>query len=350
MFHHENLTDAPYIVIAYYYFIDIPNPDEEVAIHKEFLQHCDVTCRVYISHDGINAQMSFSKNDAKLYMEWLHSRPGFGSVQFKLQGSTQQVFARVTVKNKPLVAFGRDISLEERGQHVSPAEWKKMLENEKDAILIDVRNTYEWKVGHFEGAEPVPYDSFREFQQYAVDLKKRLENTPQKKVMMYCTGGIRCEYFSALLKQEGINDVYQLDGGVINYGEKEGAAKWQGSLFVFDDRLTVPVGEGSSEVIGTCKRCGVQSDRFYNCANMDCNELFLSCEACLEEFSGCCQESCLEAPRLRPFQYAHTPFRRWYNYAKTKKELLALNIKGSKYNVDDASKTESVLRDEQEAL
>ncbi len=327
MFHHENIADAPYIAIAYYHLVPIENPAEEVLTMKKAVEQHDVTCRVYISKDGINAQMCFSRVDAQKFTDWITSREYYKGVQLKLQGATRQIFPRVTIKHKPLVAFGREVSLSDRGRHLSPSAWKKMVEEEPDTILIDVRNMYEWEVGHFKGSEPVPYDSFREFQIYAQDLKKRLDVEP-KKVMMYCTGGIRCEYFSALLKSEGVEEVYQLDGGVINYGEKEGAKGWDGALFVFDDRLTIPVGEGSDQIIGSCSNCKEKIDRFYNCANMDCNKLFLSCEGCLEKYSGCCQEVCCSAPRLRPFQFVHAPFRRWYNYAKTKQELLELNLNG----------------------
>lgn len=326
MFHHPDPHTAPYLVLAFYHFANISDPDLEVRQHKDFLATCDVTCRVYISSEGVNAQMCFARADAEKYMKWLSSRPGFQDVYFKIQGSIRQVFARVTVKKKELVSFGCNVDLKKSGYHASPEEWDEMLANEENKIVVDIRNEYEWEVGHFEGAEPVTCQNFREFQEYAEELKKRLEKHPAK-VMMYCTGGIRCEYFSALLKEKGIDEIYQLDGGVINYGEKQGSSKWKGSLFVFDDRLTVPVGEGSPEVIGKCHHCGAKTDNFYNCANMDCNELFLCCESCLEKFSGCCKEECMNAPRLRPFQYAHTPFRRWYNYANTKEELAHLNPK-----------------------
>ncbi len=344
MFHYENLDDAPYIVIAYYHFASIEDPNKEVVDLKNFLSTCDVTCRVYVSNEGVNAQMSFLRQDAARYMQWLQSRPLFENVVFKLQGATQHVFSKVIVKNRSLVSFGPGVSLEDRGTHVSPTEWKKMLQEEKEILLLDIRNMYEWEVGHFKGAEPVPYSTFREFHKYAEEVKERLQDEP-KKVLMYCTGGIRCEYFSALLKQQGIKDVYQLDGGVINYGEKEGSDEWDGSLFVFDDRLTVPVGEGSKEVIGKCLHCGVKIDRFYNCANMDCNELFLSCEECIEEHVGCCKKECITAPRLRPFQFVHTPFRKWYNYAKTKKDLKNLNaLSMDNLNVAQKSKNkEEVL-------
>jgi UPF0176 protein len=130
--------------------------------------------------------------------------------------------------------------------------------------------------------------------------------------MMYCTGGIRCEVYSALLKDIGFEHVYQLQGGIIKYGLNQGSDRWQGKLFVFDDRLTVPISNEEAPVIGKCHHCDTASESYYNCANMDCNVLYLSCKKCLEEYKGCCCSECKEAPRLRAFQQLnpHKPFRR----------------------------------------
>ncbi len=131
--------------------------------------------------------------------------------------------------------------------------------------------------------------------------------------MMYCTGGIRCELFSALLKKQGFENVYQLDGGIINYGLTEGAEHWQGKLFVFDDRMAVPISEEQEcEVISRCHHCQALSDIYYNCSNMDCNALFLCCSECAERYAGCCCGACQTAPRLRAYEKGERPkpFRR----------------------------------------
>lgn len=139
--------------------------------------------------------------------------------------------------------------------------------------------------------------------------------------MMYCTGGIRCELFSAILKADGFEKIYQLDGGVINYGHKQGSDHWKGKLFVFDDRMVAPISEEQAPIVGTCHHCEVDNEAYYNCANMDCNELFLCCQECLKKFAGCCQESCMNAERVRPYHHqdAHKPFRKWYTYFNEKK-------------------------------
>ncbi len=307
-----------YKALAFYLFAPLANPKEEVLRHKAFCEKRDILGRTYISEQGINGQMSGEEHDAEAYMKWMHEHPVFKDVVFKVQDCNEQIFPKLTIKyRKQLVALDAQPDLSLRGEHLSPKRWKEMLDQDKNHILLDVRNEYEWKVGRFEGAEVPPCDTFREFQDYADELKKRVD--PQKTpVMMYCTGGIRCEIYSAFLKEKGFETVYQLEGGVINYGQKAGCDHWLGKLFVFDDRLTIPISEEEAPSIGKCHLCGNPSEAYYNCANMDCNELFLCCPQCLEKFAGCCQEACKSAPRVRPHheQNAHKPFRKWYNYFK----------------------------------
>ncbi|MBS4167598.1 hypothetical protein PARA125_000223 [Parachlamydia sp. AcF125] len=306
----------PYYVLAYYHFTPLENPREEVLSHQKFFQDRDVSSRIYLSEQGINGQMSASEKDAEAYMNWLHAKPHFATVEFKLHTHHEHVFPRKSVKyRKNLVAYDKAVNLALQGEHVSPRKWREMLENPERKILIDVRNDYEWKVGHFENAELPPCETFREFENYSDRLKEQVD--PQKTpVMMYCTGGIRCELYSSILKEKGFEKVYQLHGGVINYGLQEGSSHWKGKLFVFDDRMTVPISEEEAEVIGKCHHCGTAADSYYNCANMDCNHLFICCADCLHQLAGCCKEPCKNAPRVRPYhhQNPHKPFRKWHHY------------------------------------
>jgi UPF0176 protein len=314
---------SPYLVLAYYHFTTLENPLEEVAKHKAFFKERDVTSRIYISESGINGQMSAATVDAHAYMEWMHSRPEFKDIHFKLHEHHEQAFPKCTVKyRKQLVAIDEVVDLDKAGDHVSPKEWKEMLEKDDGHILIDVRNDYEWKVGHFEGADLPPCETFREFNQYAEDLKNKVD-TEKTPVMMYCTGGIRCELYSSILKEKGFDKVYQLNGGIINYGLEEGNTHWLGKLFVFDDRLTIPISKDEHKLISHCHHCETKSASYYNCANIDCNTLFLCCPECLKKHVGCCQESCMTAERVRPHQEAdkHKPFRKRHNYPTTKQKL-----------------------------
>lgn len=314
-------TELPYQVLAYYLITKIESPHEEVQRHKDFFADRDVASRIYISEEGINGQMSASRQAAKEYMEWMHSRSPFQNIHFKLSDWHEQAFPRKTVKyRKNLVAYDERVDFSKGGKHVEPSEWREMLESGAPYHLIDVRNDYEWELGRFEGADLPECATFREFEHYAEELKKVKDpkNTP---VMMYCTGGIRCELFSSVLIEKGFEKVYQLNGGVINYGMKEGSAHWLGKLFVFDDRLSVPISEEEAPVIGKCHLCAEPTESYFNCANMDCNHLFLSCPACIESLAGCCKEECKSSDRVRPYHQKnpHKPFRRKYWYQEIEK-------------------------------
>ncbi len=305
-----------YHVLAFYIFTPIEEPAFEVFKHKEFFLNRDLKGRIYISHEGINGQMSGSPEAAAEYMAWLKEDERFKSVEFKIHTWHEHCFPRATIKVRPqLVALDQKVDMSKGGIHLSPEEWKKMLDaRDENTIVVDVRNDYEWDLGHFEGAELPELEKFRQFPDYARQLKEARD--PSKtKVMMYCTGGIRCELYSALMKEEGFNEVYQLQGGIIKYGLEEGSKHWKGKLFVFDDRLSVPITDKEpAEVISQCLHCKTATDLYFNCANTDCNELFISCNACAEKTQGCCCTDCMRAPRVRPFvkQDRPKPFRRMH--------------------------------------
>jgi UPF0176 protein len=308
--------ELKYLVLAYYQFTAIEAAHDEVLAHKKFIADLDMTGRIYISEEGINGQSCILATEADTYMDWVRSRPHFEGIKFKLSPYHEQAFPRMTVKyREQIVALDCKVDLDNQGVHVSPEDWSKMLESDEDYLLIDVRNDYEWKLGRFEGAELPPCRTFREFADYT-DRLKESGAAEGKKVMMYCTGGIRCEPYSALLKEKGFESVYQLDGGIINYGIQHGSKHWLGKLFVFDDRLSVPISEEETPVIAKCHSCGVDCEDYFNCANTECNVLFLSCRGCLEPVKGCCSKSCAEAPRVRPYQQQnpHKPFRRLHHY------------------------------------
>lgn len=300
-----------YYALAYYIFTPIENPYREVKNHKRFFKDRDVTGRIYISEEGINGQMSGAQEDAEAYMIWL--REFFPEVKFKIHTTDENIFPRMTVKTrKQLVALDEPVDMSKGGEHVSPKRWREMLESDEEYLLLDVRNDYEWEIGHFEGSTLPPLKKFRDFPRYADELKNT-KDPKTTKVMMCCTGGIRCELYSALLKERGFESVYQLDGGIIAYGQQEGRAHWKGKLFVFDDRLAVSI-DGSDDVepIAHCTHCKTPADTHYNCANMDCNNLFICCEACIEKTKGCCCTTCEAAQRVRPFDKSrkNKPFRK----------------------------------------
>ena len=273
---------------------------------KRFLESLDAMGRIYINEGGVNAQMSLLAAEVEGFYEWILK--DYPKTEVKVHRYPEHAFPKMTVKyREQLAAMDREFDLSQGGEHVSSERWAQMIEErDEDTVILDVRNDYEWDVGHFEGAERPDLKTFREFPKLAEALAKA-RDLKKTKVMMYCTGGIRCELYSCLMKEEGFENVYQLDGGIIKYGLEKGNKHWKGNLFVFDDRLVVPIAEERNEVISQCYQCQKKVDTYYNCANMDCNALFISCLECAEKMKGCCSSQCIEAPRCRPFEVTENP-------------------------------------------
>ena len=302
-----------YLVLAFYLIKPLDDPHRIVKEFKTFFDAHDVKGRIYVNEEGINAQMSIAETDANAFFDWLLKDERFREIDVKVHKHHEHAFPKKTVKyREQLVALDQKVDFSQGGKHASAEEWKKMLdEQDENTLVLDVRNDYEWEVGHFEGAEKPEFKTFREFPDSVKRLKEKYD--PKKtRVLMYCTGGIRCELYSCLMKEEGFDEVYQLDGGVIKYGQEVGNDHWKGNLFVFDDRLVVPIADEANETIGECTHCQTKIDSCYNCANMDCNALFLCCIECCKKFLGCCSSTCMEAPRRRDAtpQERPKPFRK----------------------------------------
>ncbi len=315
--------NMPYEMLAFYRFTPIKNPRNVIKEFKDFFESLKMgpaKGRVYISEEGINGQMSVHAEDLSAAKRYLSSIIGLCDMPIKTQSYSTHGFEKLIIKyRKYLVGIKAPVNLTLKGEYLSPKEWKKTLEDENDILIVDGRNDYEWEVGHFKGAEKPPCKTFRDFPGYIQKIKK--EHGTDKKVLMSCTGGIRCELLSSMMKEEGFDNVYQLEGGVINYGNTMGSDQWKGRLFVFDDRMATPLKKGENpEPISACHTCDTLSDTHYNCANMDCNKLFLACPSCIEKRQGCCSEGCRSAPRLRKFnaKAGNLPFRKWYKYFEDK--------------------------------
>jgi UPF0176 protein len=300
-----------YFILAYYSISEIENVEKELEEEQKFFKNKDILGRIYVSEMGVNGQISCHKDYFDQTKNYLYEK--FPDINLKIDPSIEHVFCKMTIKyRKQLVALDRVIDLKNTAEHVSPEIWEKMLDEiDDDTVLIDVRNDYEWKIGHFKKAELIACNTFREFPNYLKELKAK-RDPKNTKIMMYCTGGIRCEFFSPLLKEEGFEKIYQLDGGIINYGHKVGSKHWKGKVFVFDDRLATPICDDNLEEISNCNYCQKVCSSYYNCANMDCNELFLSCKECAVINLGCCSKHCLEKGRNRKLDHSKPvkPFRK----------------------------------------
>lgn len=303
-----------YEVILYYNFTKINNPENFCEQHKQFMKDLGIKGRVYIGHEGINGTLGGSPEIVEQYKDYLRSLEGFEDTEFKTDKDDTVPFAKLICKvRKEIVAIHEDgLDLKHGGRYLSPSEWREYMESGEDYVMIDVRNNYESKVGHFEGALTPDVENFYDFPQWLneADIPK------DKKVLMYCTGGIRCEKFSVLMKQKGWDDVNQLHGGILKYAKEEDGKYYKGKCFVFDDRLVVPVNKGDLQPIAECEITGKPADSYINCANMVCNKLFVCSEEGAKIMEGCCSVECKESEYKRPFDAdnAFRPFRKWYNY------------------------------------
>jgi UPF0176 protein len=256
--------------------------------------------RIYLSNEGVNAQLSVPTEKFELFRFWIDNFEPFSQVPFKIaiEDDGKSFFKLVIKVRKKIVADGLDdhtFDVTNVGTHLTAEEFNAAMEL-PETIVVDMRNHYESEVGHFEGAICPDVDTFKEELPLVVEL---LKDKKDKKVLMYCTGGIRCEKASAYLRHHGFEDVNQLHGGIISYAreikQKGLESKFKGKNFVFDDRLGERV---TTEIISTCHLCGTACDKHTNCANVDCNLLFIQCEKCAEIFSGCCSETCKEINSL----------------------------------------------------
>lgn len=303
-----------YEVILYYRFHKIEDPEAFCEEHKSFCKDLGIKGRIYIGKEGINGTLGGTHEQVQAYKDHLDAIPGFENIDYKTDSSDYIPFAKLICKTRDeIVALHEeDVDPARGGRYLEPHEWREVLESDEDYVLIDVRNDYESKIGHFEGALTPNVENFYEFP----DWLDNLQVDKDKKVLMYCTGGIRCEKFSVLMKEKGWEDVNQLHGGILRYGKEEGGVHFKGKCFVFDDRLVVPVNERDMEPIAECEITGKPADTYINCANMQCNKLFVCSEEGAHLMEGCCSEECRQSDYKRPFdpENAFRPFRKWYNY------------------------------------
>ncbi len=306
-----------YAVLAFYHLQPIEQPLAEIARWKDYLSLIEARGRIYINEEGINAQMSVSVENLGKFESWLRAQDEYREIEVKVHHWHEHAFEKLIIKHrKQLVAFDTPIDFSKRGYSMSPEEWKQAIdEQDPNTVILDVRNQYEYDVGHFEGALAPECDNFRGYHTFA-DKFVQGHDPKNTRVLMYCTGGIRCELFSSYLIEKGFQNVNQLHGGVIQYGLDVGSEHWKGKLFVFDDRMAIPISQDNQTCISHCKHCSKASDDVYNCANTDCNNMFFACPDCVQTLHGCCCHSCTQSSRLRPLEHQnpHKPFRKWHLY------------------------------------
>ncbi|MGB3468670.1 MAG: rhodanese-related sulfurtransferase [Cyclobacteriaceae bacterium] len=290
-----------YNVLLYYCYSKIENVDEYREEHHIFCIENNLKGRIIISAEGLNGTVSGAPEDCDKYMKYVLDDPRFSHTEFKVEPSDTHSFAKLHVRVKPEIVNSslRHIDPNKQtGKYIEPDEFRKLLNEEsEDTVIVDVRSNYEHKVGKFKNAITFDIDNFREFP----DKLSELEQYRDKKIVTYCTGGIKCEKASAYLLEQGFEDVHQLHGGIIKYGIEEQGENFEGKCYVFDNRVVKEVNTVNPKVISRCYITGAPSDRMVNCANPECNKHIPMTEEGAEIYNGCCSEDCMKHPNVRPY-------------------------------------------------
>ncbi|WP_126243593.1 oxygen-dependent tRNA uridine(34) hydroxylase TrhO [Chitinophaga rhizosphaerae] len=294
------------VTVSFYQYAKISDPQIFRDDLYLALNQLGVFGRIYVASEGINAQISIPEHNYEAFRDHLYSIPFLNGIRLNIavddNGKSFWVL-KIKVREK-IVADGIDdptFDMDNRGKYLDARAFNE-LSDDPDTVIIDMRNHYEFEVGHFDKALEVPSDTFREQLPMAVDMMK---DNKDRNIIMYCTGGIRCEKASAYMLHHGFSNVFHLEGGIIEYANKARELglpnKFRGKNFVFDDRLGERI---SDEIISQCHQCGEPCDEHINCANEGCHLLFIQCEKCAEKYSKCCSDACAEVIALPEEQQA----------------------------------------------
>lgn len=281
-------------VILYYKFVPVADPAMSVRWQRELCVRLSLKGRIIISPHGINGTLGGEIENLREYKREMNRSVLFKGINYKWSDGTGGEFPKLSVKVRPeLVAFGvpEEIEVNEAGvvgagKHLKPERLHALVEKHgKDVVFFDGRNAYEASVGRFKGAVIPDIRTTRDFiKDIESDKYNDIKNKP---VVTYCTGGVRCEILSSAMKKRGFTDVYQLDGGIVKYGEKYADdGFWEGALYIFDGRMTQRFSDKSKD-IGCCSHCGSRTSKFINCADKSCNKLILVCKKCVQKESFC---------------------------------------------------------------
>ncbi|MCA9357091.1 rhodanese-related sulfurtransferase [Candidatus Nomurabacteria bacterium] len=305
----------PRVTLSFYRYVQIADPKEFQERLLNQWNKFDCMGRIYVAKEGINAQMNVPKENWEQFDAWVQAQPELIGIPYKIaveEGKMPSFFKLIVKVKDKIVADGLDdesFDVTNTGQYLTAAEMNDYV-NDPEAVIVDMRNAYESEVGHFEGAITPNVETFRDELKKTPDLLKIHKN---KKIALYCTGGIRCEKASAWLKHNGFKDVRHLKGGIIDYAHQVAEQglqnKFKGKNFVFDERLGERVSE---EIISKCHLCkSTPSDTHYHCKNQICHTLFIGCDSCIEKKQGYCSWVCLQVDKV-PAEYKK-PLARYYN-------------------------------------
>ncbi|MEG0497244.1 MAG: rhodanese-related sulfurtransferase [Carnobacterium sp.] len=287
-----------YRVLLYYQYVNIENPEQFTTEHLAFCKEIGLKGRILVAKEGINGTVSGTYEQTQCYIDTMHADPRFAETVFKIDEENTSAFKKMHVRyRQELVTLNLEDDInpnELTGTYLEPKEFREAI-LDKNTIVIDARNDYEYDLGHFRGAVRPEIRTFRELPQW---IRENKEQFMDKKIVTYCTGGIRCEKFSGWLLKEGFEDVGQLHGGIATYGkdpEVQGEL-WDGQMYVFDTRISVPINQKDPVIVGRDWFDGSPCERYVNCANPKCNrQILTSVENEDKYLKGCCYD-CRVAP------------------------------------------------------
>ncbi|MBW7455432.1 oxygen-dependent tRNA uridine(34) hydroxylase TrhO [Paenibacillus sepulcri] len=287
---------SEYNVLLFYKFIAVPDAEQFTQEHLAYCRELGIKGRILIADEGINGTLSGTIGQTEQYMHDLRQNPLFADIVFKIDAVEGHTFRKIFVRyKKELVTFRfneEDINPTlQSGKRLAPKQFYEYLQRD-DVIVLDGRNGYEYDLGHFRGAIRPDIETSKEFPEW---IRENLSENKHKPILTYCTGGIRCEKLSSFLLKEGFEDVYQLDGGIVTYGQDEEVKGrlFDGKCYVFDERISIPINHTEeANVVGQCHHCAKPADRYINCANDLCHHQHIICDECETLHNHYCSEEC----------------------------------------------------------
>jgi UPF0176 protein len=280
--------------LGFYKYISLCNVSNLAITISDFCKSYDIKGSILLAEEGINASISGTPKSIQSFKKFITSLAPFKDLFFKDEETFEHPFKKMKVKVKnEIVAFKHKVNLEKTGEHITPQQLSELYDEsgklKGNAVILDARNDYEYRIGRFKEAIHLNIKVFRDFKNQ-ID---KISQYADKKVVMYCTGGVRCEKASAFLIEKGFKDVSQLNQGIIQFGKEITNNIWEGKCFVFDKRMASPVNNDGA-IISQCFVCGKKCDFLRNCKNVACNRFYISCLECEEKFHKCCSKKCKE--------------------------------------------------------
>jgi UPF0176 protein len=287
-----------YKVVSFYKYVRIEEPDSLAKEHLNWCLQNNIKGKVYLAKEGINGSVYGDYRTILKYRNHLMSYKIFEDIKFKETLTNQIAFSKihVRVKNEIVNSGLSETDLNNTAPKLSPEQLLRFYETKKDFVIVDARNWYESKIGRFKNAITPQITHFREWPRVVESLKEYREKT----IITYCTGGIRCEKASAYMSEQGFKDVYQIDGGILNYIQKFPDTYWEGGMFVFDDRKVYDINtKAELKYISNCHFCNEPTSYYINCHNIDCDKIIVCCDDCKIKNDYCCSDNCRKSGNKR---------------------------------------------------